>query len=482
MPTTHNLFERYGMISPSETGQVLYAPVKYGIGISVQQGITNQIYNQDATADYSVFDLTGLSGYYDPYFATSGVGAARYTINGTSPTPVIKFPTSNYFQTSADTYKAAQVAIWSEYPLQVRLDIQLRNNSDTQVGGTDSSSVITLTPYQWNTVSVVSTSNSTKVLASLNILNVTSADYGKKFWIDNVQIENNRFVTPYYNGVVRSGGQCSYVMPNLGADYTVTGWAVIGPQCTTAAGGNQAFFTLYKTNTSYLTMKYQEGATKINIFKNDTDPDTDLNINAIDYNPGDKVFFALVHRAGEIKAYIAKDGDQALTSTTGNTDWENWDMIYLGSDPVNSIFSNAPIEQFFIYDEAFTDQEILTIFSSATARTFNSDLRTIFAAATQDTWGTSKAFTTFSTGFFRSLSRTASLDAISLNTAYGQQSASLGYSSATHMIYGSDVAKLAQNMIVSTGTDLATSVAYRVVAITSSPSVPNGLVAYAIKI
>jgi hypothetical protein len=50
------------------------------------------------------------------------------------------------------------------------------------------------------------------------------------------------------------------------------------------------------------------------------------------------------------------------------------------------------------------------------------------------------------------------------------------------MLYGSDVAKLAQNMIVSTGADLATSVAYRVVAITSSPAVSNGLVAYATKI
>lgn len=480
MPSTYNLFERYGLVSPTETGQILYAPVKYGLGISVQQGITNQIYNQDATADYSTFSLTGISGYYDPYFATSGVGSARYTINGTSPNPTIKFPSSDYWQTSSDTYKTGQIAIWSEYALQVRLDLQLRNNSDTQVGGTDSSSVITLVPYKWNTISVTSTANSTKVLMTLNILNVTSADYGKKFWIDNVQLENNRYPTPYYNGVIRANGQCSYSLPNIGADYTVTGWAVVAPQCTSAAGGNQAFFTLYKTSTSYLTMKYQEGATKINVFKDDTDPDTDLNINAIDYTPGDKVFFALVHNAGTVKAFIAKNGDSSLSSASANTDWENWDTVYLGSDPVNSIYSNAPIEQFFIFDEALTDTEVLNIFNSSTERTFNSDLRTIFSVATPDTVGTSRALSTFSTGSFRSVSRTASLDIITLNGANGAISNTLGYPSATHLFYGSDVEKLSQNIIVSTGSNLATSPGYRILGITHSPSV--GSVAYGTKI
>lgn len=480
MPSTYNLFERYGLISPTESGQVLYAPVKYGVGISVQQGITNQIYNQDATADYSVFSLTGISGYYDPYFATSGVGSARYTINGTSPNPTIKFPSSDYWQTSSDSYKTGQIAIWSEYALQVRLDLQLRNNSDTQVGGTDSSSVVTLVPYKWNTVSVTSTANSTKVLMTLNILNITSNDYGKKFWIDNVQIENNRYPTPYYNGVVRPNGQCSYSLPNIGADYTVTGWAVVGPQCTPAAGGNQSFFTLYKTNTSYLTMRYQEGATKINVFKDDTDPDTDLNINAIDYAPGTKAFFALVHNAGTLKAFIAKEGDSSLNSASANTDWENWDTVYLGSDPVNSVYSNSPIEQFFIFDEALTDNEILNIFNSSTARTFNSDLRTIFSVATPDTVGTSRALSTFATGYYRSVSRTASLDVIPLNGATGAISTTLGYPSASHLFYGSDVEKLSQNIIVSTGTDLATSAGYRILGITHNPTA--GAVAYGIKI
>jgi hypothetical protein len=480
MPSTYHLFERYGLISPAESGQILYAPVKYGLGISVQQGITNQVYSQDATADYSVFSLTGLSGYYDPYFATSGVGSARYTINGTSPNPTIKFPSSDYWQTSADTYKTGQIAIWSEYALQVRLDLQLRNNSDTQVGGTDSSSVVTLTPYEWNTISVTSTANSTKVLMTLNLLNVTADDYGKKFWVDNVQIENNRYITPYYNGVVRSAGQCSYTLPNLGADYTVTGWAVVSPQCTSAAGGSQPFFTLYKTSTSYVTMKYQEGATKVNVFKDDTDPDTDLNINAVDYAPGDKVFFALVHNAGVLKAFIAKNGDASLSSANANTDWENWDTVYLGSDPVNSLFSNSPIEQFLIFDEALSDADVLSIFNSSTARTFGSDLRTIFAAATPDTVGTSRAVSTFGVGSYRYLSRTTSLDVIALNGSNGGISSTIGYPSASHLFYGDGVKKLAQNLIISAGTDLATNAGYRILGITYSPTV--GSVAYAMKI
>lgn len=480
MPSTYYLYERYGLISPTEYGQILYAPVKYGLGISVQQGITNQIYSQDATADYSVYNQTGVSGYYDPFFATSGVGSARYTINGSSPNPTIKFPSSDYFQTSADTYKTGQVAIWSKYALQVRLDLQLRNNSDTQVGGTDSSPVVTLIPYQWNTITVTSTANSTKVLMTLNILNITANDYGKKFWIDNVQIENNRYPTPYYNGVVRPDGQCSYSLPNIGADYTVTGWAIVAPQCTTAAGGNQTFFSLYKTNTSYLTMKYQEGATKINVFKDDTDPNTDLNINAVDYAPGDKIFFALVHNAGTLKAFTAKNGDASLVSANANTDWENWDTVFIGSDPVNSGYSNAPIEQFFIFDEALTDAEVLNIFNSATPRTFNSDLRTIFAAATPDTIGTSRALSTFSTGYYRSISGTASLNEVILNGATGAISTTLGYPSASHLFHGQDVEKLSQNTIISLGANLATSAGYRILGITHSPSV--GSVAYAIKI
>ncbi len=77
MPSTYNLFERYGYASPEESGEILYAPVKNGLGVQVNQATTNQIYNFDATADYAVFDTTGINGFYDPYFGINGVGCPR---------------------------------------------------------------------------------------------------------------------------------------------------------------------------------------------------------------------------------------------------------------------------------------------------------------------------------------------------------------------------------------------------------------------
>ena len=479
MPSTYNLFERYGFLSPSETGVTLYAPVKNGLGLVVSQPTVNRVYAYDATADYQTFSTTGLTGYYDAFFGTTGVGCPRYTIDGTNPSPTIKFPSSDYYQTSADTYKTGQLAIWSEYALQFRLDIQLRNNSDTQVGGVDSSSVITLTPYQWNHISVTTASNSTKVLMTLNSMNITSADYGKKFWVDDIQIENFRYKTFPYNDVTRTGGSIVYDVPNYGADYTVTGWTKIGPQCSTAAGGTHSFFTLYKTNTSYATMRYQEGSTKVNAFKNDTDPDTEVNINSIDYAPGDLVFFALVHSASTLTAYIGKSGG-ALSTATSNTEWEGFDKIYLGSDPVNSDYANSPIEQFLFWDESLTEQEITTIFNSATAYDFNTDKRITLAVATPSTVGTSKALSTSSNGSYRNLDRTASLEIVALGGIQGTVSPTSGFSAASHIFYGPDTEKLFLNGIISTGTNLATSTQYRVLGLRNTFG--DGEVAYAIKV
>lgn len=479
MPATYNLFERYGFISPSESGVTLYAPVKNGIGLVVSQGTTNQIYSYDATADYQTFSTTGVVGYYDAFFGTTGVGCPRYTIDGTNPSPTIKFPSADYFQTGADTYKTGQLAIWSEYPLQFRLDMQLRNNSDTQVGGVDSSSVVTITPYQWNHISVTTASNSTKVLMTLNVMNTSSQDYGKKFWIDDIQVENFRYKTFPYNDVTRNNGAIIYDVPNYGADYTVTGWTKIGPQCTTAAGGNHSFFTLYKTNSSYATMKYQEGSTRVNAFKDDTDPNTDFNISNIDYAPGDLVFFALVHSANTLTAYIGKQGT-SLSTATSNTDWEGFDKIYLGSDPINGHYANSPIEQFLFWDEALTQTELETIFGSSTAYDFTTDKRIILSAATPSTAGTSRALSITSNGFYRNLDRTASLDILPLSGVAGAISSTTGFSSATHIFYGTDAEKLFLNGIVSTGTNLTTATLYRVLGLRNTFG--DGEVAYAVKL
>jgi len=479
MPATYNLFERYGFVTPSETGVTLYAPVKNGLGIVVSQGTTNRIYSFDATADYQTFSTSGVVGYYDAYFGTTGVGCPRYTIDGTNPSPTIKFPSSEYFQTGADTYKTGQLAIWSEYALQFRLDMQLQNDSNSQVGGVDSSSVITLTPYKWNHISVTTSANSTKFLMTLNLMNTSAADYGKKFWIDDIQVENLRYKTYPHNDTVRSAGSVIYDVPNYGADYTVTGWTKIGPQCTAAAGGTHTFFTLYKTNSSYATVRYQEGATKVNAFKNDTDPDTDININSTDYAPGDVVFFALVHNANTLTVYTGKQG-QSLTNATGNTDWEGFDKVYLGSDPVNSTFANSPTEQFLLWDEALTEQEITTIFQSSSAYDFNTDKRIVLAAATPTTVGTSKALSITSTGYFRNLDRTASLDVVALGGPAGTVSTTSGFASASHIFYGTDAEKLFLNGIVSTGTNLATSTQYRILGLRNTFG--DGEVAFAVKI
>lgn len=478
MPSTYHLYERYGYVSPTENGEILYAPVKNGLGVQVNQGTTNQIYSFDATADYATFNTTGLTGYYDPYFGVIGVGCPRYTIDGTSPNPTIKFPSASYFQSGADTYKTGQLSIWSEYPLQFRLDMQLQNDSNTQIGGVDSSSVITLVPYEWNNITVTTSANSTKFLMTLNAVNISASDYGKKFWIDDIQVENLRYPTSPYNGVTRVGGECSFAVPNYGADYTVTGWTVIGPQCAAAATGTHTYFTLYKSNTSYATMRYMESATKVSAFKDDTDPNTDLSISNTDYNPGDLVFFALVHNGGTLTAYTAKSGG-AVTSTSGNTDWEGFDKIYVGSDPVNSLFANAPIEQLLFWDEALTQEEVEAVFGSATAYDFTTDKRIVFSFSTPTTWGTSKALSTSSTGSYRYLDRTASLDLIQLQTAAGTISTTTGFSSATHIAYGSQADKLAKDMVVTTGTNLSNAIIYRVLGLKNTHGV--GQVAYLLK-
>jgi len=479
MPATYNLFERYGFISPSESGVTLYAPVKNGLGIVISEGTTNRIYSYDATADYQTFSTTGVTGYYDSVFGTTGVGCPRYTIDGTNPSPTIKFPSSDYFQTGADTYKTGQLAIWSEYALQFRLDIQLRNDSDTQVGGVDSSSVVTLIPYKWNHISVTTSSNSTKFLMTLNVMNTSSADYGKKFWIDDIQVENLRYKTFPHNDTVRSAGAAIYDVPNYGADYTVTGWTKIGQQCTAAAGGNHSFFTLYKTNTSYATMRYQEGSTRVNAFKDDTDPNTDLSISSIDFAPGDVVFFALVHNTNTLTAYIGKQG-QSLSTATTNTDWEGFDKIYLGSDPINGHYANSPIEQFLFWDEALTQGELETIFGSSTAYDFTTDKRITFAAATPTTNGTSKALSIMGSGYYRNLDRTVSLEIVPLGGPAGTISTTTGFTSASHIFYGQDAEKLFLHGIISTGTNLATSTQYRVLGLRNTFG--DGEVAFAVKI
>jgi len=386
-------------------------------------------------------------------------------------------PSSSYYNTGQDTYKTGSVRVWSEHALQMRLDIQMYDGSGNTVGGTDSTTV-TLTANQWNTLQVTSSVNSVGYLLSLNILNFNSGtDTGKIFYLDQVQVENLRYHTVFQNSSSRSNGQIKYTIPKTGPDYTALMWTVIGPQCSAAAGGTHPFFTLYNTSTSYATLNYQEGSTKLQAFKDDTDPNTDIQINAVNYNPGDVVFGALVNDGLTLTMYVAKMGDASLLTTNSATEFDTFESIFLGQDPANSRWANSTFEQFLLYNRALTQAEVLAIFNSATPLDYTSDRRIIFAAATPSTIASYSALGVSGVGSYRNEDITVSLDRVSAlnsNTTYGPTGAS------TDMFYGTDVRKLQVNAIISTGSNISTSTLYRVDNITDTPNL--GPIAYASRI
>jgi hypothetical protein len=474
MPTTYNVFEKYGTLTPELAGSNWFGTCKYNLSPAIFQSTTNTVYSSVATADYSTFSTTGITGFFDAQNYMYGVGSARYILNGASPTPLVKIPGASYFNTGQDTYKTAQVKIWSEHALQVRLDIQMYDGSGNTVGGTDSTTV-TLATKEWNTLRVTSSVNSVGYLLSVNILNTNSStDTGKIFYLDQVQVENYRYSTAFVNTVSRSNGQIKYTIPKTAPDYTALIWTKIGPQCSSAAGGTHPFFTLYNTSTSYATLNYQEGSTKLQAFKDDTDPNTDMQINAINYNPGDVVFGALVNDGLNLTMYVAKNGDASLQTTSSATEFDTFEFIYPGQDPTNSRWANSTFEQMLFYNRALTQQEVLAIFNSATPLDYTSDKRIIFAAATPSTIGSYNALGVAGSGSFRNLDITVSLDLISAtgsNLTYGPTDG------ATHMFYGSDVNKLQGNEIISTSSDLTAATLYNVVNISDIENI--GRVAFA---
>lgn len=477
MPSTYNVFERYGKITPELTGSNWYGTCKYNLSPAIYQATTNTVYGADATADYSTFSTTGITGFFDAQNYMYGVGAARYMLDGSSPTPLVKMPSASYYNTGVDSYKAGSLKVWSEYALAMRLDIQMYDGSGNTVGGTDSTS-ITLTPNEWNTFNVVSSVNAVGYILTLNVTSFNSAtDSGKIFYLDQVSVENLRYPTMFNNGSSRSAGQIKYTIPKTGPDYTALIWTVIGPQCSSASGGVHPFFTLYNTSTSYATLNYQEGSTKLQAFKDDTDPNTDIQINAVNYNPGDLVFGALVNDGLTLTMYVAKAGDASLQTTNSATEFDTFETIYLGQDPTNSRWANSTIEQFLLYNRALTQSEVLSIFNSATPLDYTSDKRIIFAAATPSTIASYDALGVAGTGYYRNRDITVSLDlvsAINSNTTYGPTG------SSTHMFYGSDVNKLQAGEIISTGSNTSTSTLYKIDNISDMVNV--GRIAYASKI
>lgn len=466
MPSTYHLYQRYGLISPTETGTGVYAMCKYFPSPVIQQGITNVVYAFDATADYSTFSPTGAVSYYDAQFGMVGVGSTRVILDGSSPTPNIKIPSSSYYDTGVVTYKTASVYVWSEFALQIRLDLNLQDSSNNSVGGTDSTTV-TLTPYKWTRIETVSTANAQKVLATLNVLNFTSStDTGKIFYIDCVQIENQRWSTSFMNQPTRVQTDITFTVPRLGPDYTVTGWAKMGRHTTTVAGGSAPFFTLYNGATDYATMRYVEGTTKVQAFKDDTDPNTDFSTTNFDLNPSDLVFFALVNDGLTMTMYVAKNGDSSLTTANQATDFSVFNTIYIGRDTASN-YLNGPVENLLIHKKALSSSDILDIFNSANSYDYASTQDIIFSYATPSTTGTSKALAYTGTGYLRYKNVTASLDII---PATGMASNSL-VGSSTHLVYGDDVNELELYGQIATSNNLTTATIYTVDQIIDVPGI-----------
>jgi hypothetical protein len=359
----------------------------------------------------------------------------------------------------------------------MRLDMQMYDGGGSTIGGTDSTSV-TIVPNEWNTIQVTSSVNAVSYILTLNVTNFNSGtDTGKIFYLDQVSVENLRYATAFNNGATRNSGQVKYTIPKTGPDYTALIWTKIGPQCSSAAGGTHPFFTLYNTSTSYATLNYQEGSTKLQAFKDDTDPNTDIQINAVNYNPGDVVFGALVNDGLTLTMYVGKMGDPSLQTTNSATEFDTFEYIFLGQDPTNSRWANSTFEQFLLYNRALTQAELLSIFQSATPLDYTSDKRIIFAAATPSTIASFNAFGVAGVGSYRNRDFTVSLDLISAlnsNTVYGPTG------NSSHMFYGSDVKKLQANSIVSTGSNLSTSTLYKVDNISDIPNL--GPVAFASRV
>lgn len=467
MPSTYHLYDRYGKISPTYTGETWLAKCKYSLAPVVLEATNNRIFGADATADYSTFTLTGIMGFYDAQNGVYGVGSARYMLDGTSLSPNIKFPSSSYYDTGTNSYKTASLRVKSDHALELRLDIQLQDSGGTQVGGTDSTSV-TLVPGKWTNIAVTSAVNGQRFLVTLNVINFNATnDTGKIFFVDSVQVEDKRYQTAFVNAPARASGTLSYNIPKMTADYTALCWTVAGPQVSSAAGGTHPFFTLYASSSSYATLNYQRGSTKLQAFKDDTDPNTDLQISSLTVNPGTIMFGALVHSGTTMTAYFAQNGNASLQTVSGNTDFEYFETVYLGQDPTNSYWANGPIENFLLFNRALTQAEILAIFQDANGMNLSEDKSIILAAATPDLIGNLSAECITGTGSFRSLGATASLDIISASSI---NNLAIPSETSTHVVFGPDVDKLNMTGVIATSTNLTTANIYRVDKIIDIPT------------
>lgn len=460
MPSTYYLYDRYGTVAPSLSGIQYFAKAKYDLAPVILQGTTNQVFSYDATSDYNTFGTTGCVAQLDYQRGTFGVAGVRYMLDGSSPTPNIKIPSSSYYDTGTNGYKTASLRVYSEYALSFRLDINLQDSGGNPVGSTDSTSV-TVSPNTWTDIIVSSSGQGQRVLATLNVTSFNSStDSGKVFYVDAAQIENLKYATPFNNSTTRTAGNISYTIPVMGPDYTALCWTVAGPQTSTFAGGDHPFFTLYNTSTNYATLNYQKGSTKVQAFKDDTDPNTDLQISGITgVNPGDILFGALVNDGLSMTVYFAKSTDASLQTVSGSTDFDTFSQIFLGRDPSNSRWANGPIEQFLLYNRALTQAEVLEVFQSATPLDYSSDKRIVFASGTPSTIATFNGLGVAGTGQYRTRDLTASLDIVSatgVNTTYSN------IGNSTHIVYGADVDKLYFGSIISTGTNLQTSSIYKV--------------------
>ncbi len=113
MPTTYYLYDRYGTVSPSLSGVQYFAKCKYDLAPVILQSTTNQVFAFDATSDYNTFSTTGCISQLDYQRGTFGVAGVRYMLDGSSPTPNVKIPSSSYYDTGNNGYKTASLRVYS---------------------------------------------------------------------------------------------------------------------------------------------------------------------------------------------------------------------------------------------------------------------------------------------------------------------------------------------------------------------------------
>jgi hypothetical protein len=163
--------------------------------------------------------------------------------------------------------------------------------------------------------------------------------------------------------------------------------------------------------------------------------------------------------------YVGKNGGSLITASQ-STDFGVFNTIYLGRDTTPS-YLNGPVENLAMHKKSLSQAEIEAIFALSQPITYLYSKDVIFITGDPLLGATTQALSYSSTGYYRYENQTVSLDIVS---AAGLNS-TLQQNNGTHLVYGDDVEKLKLNGLISTGTNLTTSVSYLVNSMVDIPTI-----------